>query len=116
MSSTSSLEPTCSNAITVTETNSDQVHDTEPDSDQSHEPISQEGNSKQQVASSSTKNVKPTLSIFHYLRISTRSFFLIFITVTLKRAGIAKFANRLLKVFLVEHPLQTKLVTLVQSW
>ena len=42
MSSANSLEPNCSNAITVTETNSDQVHDTEPDSDQSHEPISQE--------------------------------------------------------------------------
>ena len=46
-----SLEPTCSSALTVTETNSDQVHDTEPDSDQSHEPILQEPNGKRQVAS-----------------------------------------------------------------
>ena len=55
MSSANSLEPNCSNAITVTETNSDQVHDTEPDSDQSYEAISQERNSEQQVASSPTK-------------------------------------------------------------
>ena len=58
MSSASSLEPNCSNAITVTETNSDQVHDTEPDSDQSYEAISQERNSEQQVASSPTKKRK----------------------------------------------------------
>ena len=54
MSSANSLEPNCSNAVIVTETNSDQVHDTEPDSDQSHEPISQKRNSKQLVASSPT--------------------------------------------------------------
>ena len=53
-----SLEPTSSNAITVTKTNSDQVHDTAPDSDQRHEPISQKCNSKQQVASGSTKKHK----------------------------------------------------------
>ena len=58
MSSANSLELTCSNAITVTETNSDQVHDIEPDFDQSHEPISQERNSEQQVGSSSTKKHK----------------------------------------------------------
>ena len=58
MSSANSLEPSCSNAITVTETNSDQAHDTEPDSDQSHESISQERNSEQQIASSPTKKPK----------------------------------------------------------
>ena len=35
-------------------------------------------------------------------------FFLIFITVTLKRAGIAKFAHCLLRVFLVQHPFLNK--------
>ena len=74
VSSTNSLGPTYSNAITFTETNSDQVHDPEPDSDQSHEPISQECKSKQQVLSSSTKNVKLALSIFHYLRINEELF------------------------------------------
>ena len=58
MSSANSLEPTCSNAITVTETNSDHIHDTEPDSDQSHETTSQERNNKQQVVTSSTKICK----------------------------------------------------------
>ena len=58
MSSADSLEPNYSNAITVTETNSDQAHDTEPDSDQSHESISQEHNSEQQIASSPTKKPK----------------------------------------------------------
>ena len=66
-----SLEPTCSNAITVTETNSDQVHDIEPDSDQSHEPISQERNTKQKVVRSSTEKCKsdfidPSLSTNKY--------------------------------------------------
>ena len=74
MSSATSLETTCSNAITVTETNFDQVHDTEPNSDQSYEPTSQERNSKNHVASSSTKKVKPTLLIFHYLKIVRQTF------------------------------------------
>ena len=58
MSLANCLESTCSNVITVTETNADQVHDTEPDSDQSYEPISQQHNSEQQVPSSSTKKCK----------------------------------------------------------
>ena len=78
MLSANFLEPTCFNAIAVTETNSDQVHDTEPDSDQSHEPIFQEHKSEQQVTSSSIKKTKLTVSIFHYLRISMRNFLLIF--------------------------------------
>ena len=58
MPSGNSLEPTYSNAITVTKTNSDQVHDPVPDSDQIHKPISPERNGKQQVNSSSTKRHK----------------------------------------------------------
>ena len=111
MLSANFLEPTCFNAIAVTETNSDQVHDTEPDSDQSHEPIFQEHKSEQQVTSSSIKKNKTDFINFSLSKNKYEELFVDFLT--LKRAGIANIAHCLLKIFMVQHALQTKLVTLV---